>query len=73
MAADVEALLVNRLGATPEYYLTPIDVCFALAGLIRVHWRGFSGGDAVWKEIEGFFARLRTSSPGTPVPEVSHA
>ncbi len=28
MEADVEALLVKRLGAAHEYYLAPIDVCF---------------------------------------------
>ena len=52
MQPDVEALLANRLGpmrgfAAPEYYLAPIDVCFQLVGLIRTHWRGFSGGAEV--------------------------
>jgi hypothetical protein len=58
MQPDVQALLVNRLKDACEYYLAPIDVCFELVGLIRLHWRGFSGGDKVWQEIEGFFARL---------------
>ena len=35
MEPDVEALLVNRLRATGEYYLAPIDLCFGLVGLIR--------------------------------------
>ena len=62
MAADVEALLVNRVGAKREYYLVPIDLCFELIGLIRVHWRGFSGGDKVWEEVERFFSKLRANA-----------
>lgn len=62
MQPDVEALLVNRLNNSREYYLAPIDVCFELVGLIRVHWRGFSGGDKVWHEIEQFFARLKDAA-----------
>ena len=58
MSSDVEALLVNRVGTKREYYLVPIDVCFELVGLIRLHWRGLSGGDQAWAEIEKFFARL---------------
>ena len=59
MQPDVEALLVNRLKETREYYLAPLDVCFELVGRIRLHWRGFSGGDRVWEEMEAFFSRLR--------------
>jgi hypothetical protein len=58
MSSDVEALLVNRVGAKREHYIVPIDVCFELVGLIRIHWRGLSGGDAVWREIDTFFVRL---------------
>src|SRR3954469_15872725 len=61
MEQDVEALLVNRLNGAREYYLAPIDVCFELAGLIRLHWRGFSGGDKVWDELRAFFARLQSA------------
>ncbi len=59
MQADVETLLVNRTNETREYFIAPIDVCFELVGLIRVHWRGFSGGEDVWREIDAFFARLK--------------
>jgi hypothetical protein len=59
MEPDVEALLVNRVGSKREHYLAPIDVCFELVGLIRVHWRGFSGGEIVWEEIDKFFSRLQ--------------
>jgi hypothetical protein len=62
MESDVEALLVNRVGTKREYYLAPIDVCFELVGLIRVHWRGLAGGEIVWGEIDKFFSRLRMES-----------
>ena len=57
---DVETLLVNRVDGAREYFVAPIDVCFELVGLIRVHWRGLSGGDEVWREINGFFTRLKS-------------
>ena len=59
LEADVEALLVNRVGETRNYFIVPIDKCFELVGLIRMHWRGFSGGEEVWREIDQFFARLK--------------
>jgi hypothetical protein len=59
MEPDVEALLVNRIGDSAEYFLGPIDECYRLVGLIRMHWRGLSGGPDVWKEIHQFFASLR--------------
>jgi len=75
---DVEALLVNRLdrGAPhvvpaslqeiqndgAQHYLTPIDECYKLVGVIRAHWRGLSGGKEVWEEINRFFADLKSRS-----------
>jgi Family of unknown function (DUF5947) len=63
MEPDVEALLVNRVGAArgvkPEFYVVPIDDCYKLVGLIRMHWRGLSGGTEVWREIGQFFADLK--------------
>ncbi len=59
---DVEALLVNRLGAAPEHYRVGVDHCYALVGLVRTHWRGLSGGMAVWSELGRFFAGLRERS-----------
>jgi len=56
---DVEALLVNRAGARREHYIVPIDDCYALAGVMRTHWKGFAGGAEVWREIDAFFDRLR--------------
>jgi len=58
MEPEVEALLVNRVGAARDHYLAPIDRCYRLAGLIRMHWRGLSGGEEVWRQIDGFFAAL---------------
>jgi hypothetical protein len=63
MEADVEALLVNRLGArrgfpVNQYFLLPVDQCFKLVGLVRTHWRGLSGGTELWTELERYFALL---------------
>jgi hypothetical protein len=67
MESDVEGLLVNRLGYSrgyfaAEYYLLPIDECYKLVGLIRMHWKGLSGGTEVWKELGEFFAALKARS-----------
>jgi hypothetical protein len=58
MDSDVEALLVNRVGNPSHYFLVPIDECFRLVGIIRMHWKGLSGGVEVWREIQGFFQSL---------------
>jgi hypothetical protein len=76
MEADVEALLVNRIGhsrgfSESEYYIAPIDECFKLVGLIRSRWQGFSGGTEVWREIGQFFGELKERSPRAS--EKSHA
>ena len=68
MEADVEALLVNRIGhargfSNPEYYVAPIDECFKLVGLIRSQWQGLSGGTEVWRQIGRFFSDLKAKSP----------
>jgi nucleotidyltransferase/DNA polymerase involved in DNA repair len=62
-APDVEALLVNRIGA-PQYYRAPVDHCFRLVGTLRRHWRGLSGGSEVWKQIDAFFRDLNELSGG---------
>jgi len=81
MESDVEGLLVNRLGysrgySDAEYYLLPIDECYKLVGLIRMHWKGLSGGTEVWKELGEFFSSLKTRSveiKQSQVEEESHA
>jgi hypothetical protein len=62
LAADVEALLVQRTGEGFECFLIPIDACYELVGLVRMHWKGFDGGQEAWEAIDGFFDRLREQS-----------
>jgi hypothetical protein len=69
MRPDVEALLLNRIGAARDYFIAPIDECFRLVGQIREHWRGLSGGADVWRAVDAFFVRLRERSlPGGEGP-----
>ncbi len=58
MEADVEALLANRVGDKRAYFIAPIDKCYELVGTIRKHWKGLSGGEQVWSEIDEFFSKL---------------
>jgi uncharacterized protein DUF5947 len=55
---DVEALLANRVGDKRAYFIAPIDRCYELVGTIRKRWKGLSGGEEVWREIDEFFTRL---------------
>jgi len=75
MEPDVEALLVNRIVGAREYFIAPMDVCYELTGLIRMHWRGLSGGEEVWQKIDNFFAALREKavSPAASPAEAFHA
>jgi hypothetical protein len=63
---DVEALLINRVGEHRDYFIAPIDRCYELVGLLRVHWRGLSGGTDVWERIGRFFDDLRTAAREKP-------
>lgn len=60
MEPDVEALLVNRVSNPHAYFIAPIDHCYRLVGVIRKNWRGLSGGKEVWKQIDSFFAAMRS-------------
>lgn len=71
MAPDVEALLVYRQDTAFECFLLPIDACYELVGLVRVHWRGFDGGEQAWHAIDEFFAGLRARSRGVDSDEGS--
>jgi len=61
---DVEALLVRREkdGSSTDCLLVPIDACYRLVGLVRLHWKGFDGGADAWREIDGFFDDLRENA-----------
>ncbi|MCW2566445.1 MAG: hypothetical protein JWN54_542 [Mycobacterium sp.] len=63
LAPDVEALLVQRRdGSGFEFFGVPIDTCYELVGLVRLNWKGFDGGQDVWRELGAFFDRLRERS-----------
>jgi hypothetical protein len=59
LAADVEALVVNRMADPPQFAIAPIDRCYALVGLVKLHWQGISGGTELGVAIEGFFDGIR--------------
>jgi Family of unknown function (DUF5947) len=59
---DVQALLVNRSRGARQQWIVPIDECYALVGLIRTRWRGFTGGAEVWDELQRFWDRLERRS-----------
>ncbi len=59
---DIEGLVVNRLADPPQYAIAPIDKCYALTGLIKMHWEGISGGTAVEWAVAGFFDDLRAQA-----------
>lgn len=61
MSADVEALLVRGTDSGRQGFLVGIDHCYRLVGIVRTHWRGFGGGDEVWRQIDLFFDELQTS------------
>jgi hypothetical protein len=64
---DVEALLVDRVRGARRQWLVPIDDCFRLVGLIRMHWRGLTGGREVWLQLAQFFDELdRRAKPAAP-------
>jgi hypothetical protein len=65
LAPDVEALLVYRRDDRYECFLAPIDACYELVGRVRLHWKGFDGGQEAWEAIDGFFDRLRERSHTT--------
>jgi hypothetical protein len=66
--ADVEAVLVSRTDAGVEYFLVPVDVCYELAGRMRMLWQGFDGGAEARESIAEFLdsvrARARDLAPG---------
>ena len=59
---DVEALLINRVENAREHYIVPIDACYQLVGLIRMSWKGLSGGTEAREAISSFFDEIRAKS-----------
>lgn len=57
--AEVEALLVNRSTVPAGSWIVPLDLCYELVGVIRRHWKGLGGGEAVWEEVTKFFEALQ--------------
>jgi len=56
---DVEAVLVSRTDADVECFLVPIDVCYELAGRMRLLWQGFDGGPEARQSIAEFLDSVR--------------
>ena len=56
LAPDVEAILVVR---PAEMYLIPIDLCYSLAGAMRLNWHGFDGGAEVRRILSDLLTDLR--------------
>jgi len=65
---DVEAVLLCREGraAEAEYFIVPIDVCYELAGRMRMLWKGFDGGSEARASIEEFLAGVRKRAREAP-------
>ena len=68
--ADARARRRGAAGATGagdgfECFLVPIDACYELVGLVRLHWKGFDGGEEAWEAIDAFFdGAARAQPPG---------
>jgi hypothetical protein len=62
----VEALLVRTTGGRDrgQQWILPLDDCYRLVAVIRMHWSGMSGGPTVWREVARFFADLEGSTSG---------
>lgn len=63
LTPDVEAILV--VGGAPreagpiETFLVPIDICYSLAGALRLEWHGFDGGAEVKRILAELLDSLR--------------
>jgi uncharacterized protein DUF5947 len=72
LSPDVEALLINRMNGAREYFWVPIDQCYRLTGVVRKHWRGFSGGNEAWLQIGEVLDRLKEHSSDRGGRGLSH-
>ncbi|MDQ2866239.1 MAG: DUF5947 family protein [Candidatus Eremiobacteraeota bacterium] len=72
MEPDVEAFLLRRERNGPqEYFIAPIDKCYELVGEIKLHWKGFDGGQEARGKIETFFDELQARSDGSYASDMS--
>ncbi|HET8640437.1 MAG TPA: DUF5947 family protein [Pseudonocardiaceae bacterium] len=55
---EVEAILVRCTGGAVDCFLVPVDTCYRLVGTVRLHWKGFDGGEARAR-LDEFFADVR--------------
>jgi hypothetical protein len=60
LAPDVEAALICRTDHSVEHFVVPVDVCYELAGRMRLYWRGFDGGEQARQSIAEFLDRVRS-------------
>jgi hypothetical protein len=68
---DVEAVLLCRdsHASEAEYFIVPIDVCYELAGRMRMLWKGFDGGTQARASIEEFLAGVRKRAREAPAAQ----
>ena len=59
---DVEALLVRRLPSGEDFWVVSIEACFELVAILRTRWRGLTGGEQLWSEVETFFVALEAKA-----------
>lgn len=59
---DVEAVLIRTDGPQPSCFVVPVDRCYELVGVMRLHWRGFDGGQEVREQLATFFADVEQRS-----------
>jgi hypothetical protein len=64
--ADVEAVLVSRTDAGVECFVVPVDVCYELAGRMRMLWQGFDGGAEARQSIAEFLDSVRSRARDLP-------
>ena len=62
LAADSEALIVNRLADPGQFAIAPIDRCYALVGLVKLRWEGINGGRGLADAVSQYFDALRADA-----------
>ncbi|MGN6592770.1 MAG: DUF5947 family protein [Terriglobales bacterium] len=59
---ELECVLIQRLLPAAEMLVLPLDQAYRLAGLVRRHWQGLSGGAEVRRQVGAFCAQW--AAPG---------